>query len=166
MRTLLSVLAVGLLVLVAAPQNALACHQGTPHGNETNCDGTGAPGSGVFQFVGFTDDVDNGLADTIDGGQGMLEMNALCRDDFGPEARMCLDREFWLSPNAEAPATDDAWLHVAVNQSFTGSSPTNSCGGWSSSNSSGVGSTVLTTGLPARSTCNTFRPITCCAPAQ
>ena len=56
LRTLLSALAVGLLVLAAAPQIALACHQGVPHGNEISCDGAGAPGSGVFQFVGFTDD--------------------------------------------------------------------------------------------------------------
>jgi len=44
MRTLLSVLAVGLFVLVATPQNAVACHKGDPgipHGNQTTCDGVG-----------------------------------------------------------------------------------------------------------------------------
>ncbi len=46
MRTLLSALSVGLFALVAAPQNALACHKGdpgVPHGTQTNCDGDGAP---------------------------------------------------------------------------------------------------------------------------
>ena len=46
MRTLLLVLAVGLFVLVATPQNALACHKGdpgVPHGNQTTCDGMPPP---------------------------------------------------------------------------------------------------------------------------
>ena len=161
----ISVLAVGLLVLVARAPDALACHQGVPHGNEASCDGAGAPGSGVFQFVGFTDDVPNALADTIDGGQGMLAMHELCQDDYGPDARMCLDREFWLSPNAEAPTASAAWLHEAANQPFTGFTSTSSCFGWSESNSPTFGSAVLTTGLPIRATCDVPRPVTCCAPA-
>ena len=165
MRTLLSALVAGLFVLASAPKAALACHQGTPHDNETSCDGAGA--SGVIQFVGFTDDVTNALADTINGGQGMLEMNALCQDDFGPEARMCLDREFWLSPNAEAPTTSAAWLHETVgttNTGFIGIGRSTSCAGWSS----GVtGSVVTATGLADNNaSCVILRPVTCCAPAQ
>ena len=41
MRTLLTALAVGLFALFAAPQNAVACHKGTPHGSETSCDDGG-----------------------------------------------------------------------------------------------------------------------------
>jgi hypothetical protein len=37
------VLAVGLLVLAAAPQNALAGHKGTPHGADTSCGGGEPP---------------------------------------------------------------------------------------------------------------------------
>ena len=50
MHTLLSVLAVGLFVLVAAPQNALACHKGDPgipHGAQTSCDGLPPPSGGI-----------------------------------------------------------------------------------------------------------------------
>ena len=47
MRTLLTALAVGLFALFAAPQNAVACHKGTPHGSETSCDDGGTPTSRV-----------------------------------------------------------------------------------------------------------------------
>ena len=40
----------------------------------------------------------------------MIAMHALCQLDFGLDARMCTDEEFWLSPNAEAPM-NDAWIH-------------------------------------------------------
>ena len=43
LATLLVGLAVGLLVLTAAPQNALACHKGTPHGADTSCGGGEPP---------------------------------------------------------------------------------------------------------------------------
>ena len=56
--------------------------------------------SDVFRFVGYTDDATNAEPDTIDGGQGLLAMHALCQDDFTLDARMCTSKEFWLSPNA------------------------------------------------------------------
>jgi hypothetical protein len=46
MRPRLSALVAGLLVLAAAPQNALAWHKGDPgipHGNQTTCDGPPPP---------------------------------------------------------------------------------------------------------------------------
>jgi len=43
LATLLLGLAVGLLALGAAPQNALACHKSTPHGAVISCDGGGPP---------------------------------------------------------------------------------------------------------------------------
>ena len=163
MRTLFLVLVVGLFVLVAAPQNALACNQGIPHGNQASCDGTGSTGSVAVQFVGYTDDVTNTLANTINGGQGMLAMHGLCQDDFEADARMCLDWEFWLSPNAEAPATSDAWLH---DTGFIGLGLTTSCGGWSSG-TAGTGSVMTATGLAnSNASCAILRPVTCCAPIQ
>jgi hypothetical protein len=168
MHTLLRALAMGLLVLAAAPRIALACHQGIPHGNQASCDGTGSTGSVAVQFIGYTDDVMNALADTIDGGQGMLAMHALCQDDFGADARMCLDWEFWLSPNAEAPATEDAWLHGTSGVGpldFIGRGTGQACVGWTDVTNQGI--TVTPTGLPNRfATCNGLRPVTCCAPAQ
>ena len=154
MRTLLSVLAASFFVLAAVPQNALACHQSVPHGNETSCDGAGAPGAGVYQFVGFTDDVPT-ASDTISGGQGMLAMNALCQDDFGENARMCTSEEFWLSPKAAAAA--DSWLLKHCTSEATASSTI-----W--------GLVVTPDGKPATapaiSGCETVRPVTCCAPLQ
>ena len=59
MRTLFLVLAVGLLALAAAPQNALACHKETPHGAVISCDGGGNGGiDGMIVFV---------TSDTYDG---------------------------------------------------------------------------------------------------
>ncbi len=46
--------------------------------------------SNEFRFIGFTDDAFNGLLDTIVGDEGMLAMHALCQDDFGLDARMCI----------------------------------------------------------------------------
>ncbi|MEE9589590.1 MAG: hypothetical protein V3V97_16395 [Hyphomicrobiaceae bacterium] len=46
--------------------------------------------SNEFRFIGFTDDAFNGLPDSIDGVEGMLAMHALCQDDSGPDARMCI----------------------------------------------------------------------------
>jgi hypothetical protein len=46
----------------------------------------GAAPSNESRFIGFTDDVTNALADTINGGQGMLAMHELCQDDFGHSA--------------------------------------------------------------------------------
>ncbi len=53
MRALLSVLAVGLLVLVARAPDALACHKGDPsipHGAQTTCNG----GASTFKVVFVT----------------------------------------------------------------------------------------------------------------
>lgn len=58
----------------------------------------GRAASGVFRFIGFTDDATNALPDTIDGGQGMLAMHALCQDDFGVNARMCTSKDFGCRP--------------------------------------------------------------------
>jgi hypothetical protein len=55
-----------------------------------NPPGGGPTPSNEFRFIGFTDDAFNGFPDTIDGDEGMLAMHALCQDDFGPDARMCI----------------------------------------------------------------------------
>ncbi len=111
MRALFSALAVGLLVLGSGSAMAQQSQGEPPF----------PPGAGVDQFVGFTDDVPT-ATDTINGGQGMLAMHALCHDDFGPDARMCTSKEFWLSPNAEAPGAS-AWMHAVGSGSFSRHSP-------------------------------------------
>ena len=125
--------------------------------------------SDVFRFVGFTDDTADAGLDVIDGGQGMLAMHALCQDEFSLDARMCTSKEFWLSPNAEAPSFADAWLHSdrqGSSNDFTGIVINFNCLGWSASGfSTGYG--VTTAGKPAIGlSCAIDRPVTCCAPAQ
>ncbi len=144
MRALFSALAVGLLVLGSGSAMAQQSQGEPPF----------PPGAGVYQFVGFTDDVPT-ATDTINGGQGMLAMHALCQDDFGPDARMCTSEEFWLSPNAAAAA--DSWLLKHCTSEATASSTI-----W--------GLVVTPDGKPATapaiSGCETVRPVTCCTPLQ
>jgi len=102
----------------------------------------------------------------------MIDMHALCQDDFGPDTRMCTSEEFWLSPNAEAPAAD-AWLHftyLGTNTDFSGlegAASTLTCGGWKSPSANQRGLVVTTAGkadLPMG--CDMLRPVTCCEPIQ
>ena len=114
-----------------------------------------AGASNEFRFIGFTGDATNALPDTIDSGQGMLAMHALCQDDFGENARMCTSEEFWLSPNAAAAA--NSWL-------------LKHCTSWATASSTIWGLVVTPDGKPATapaiSGCETVRPVTCCAPLQ
>ncbi len=85
MRSLstLATLLLGLAVAFWAPATKAHC----PHGGDATHEhcGGGAPAtSNEFRFTGFTDETFNGEPDTIDGGQGMIAMHALCQDDFGP----------------------------------------------------------------------------------
>ena len=108
MRILLSALAVSLFALFAfaAPQNALACHNGTPHGSEASCDGGGTPTSRIV-FV------------TSDHYDSALEPRPLpCVGEVGVSAGDCiceyhadqagLDGTFlaWLSDSNSSPAAD------------------------------------------------------------
>ena len=171
MRSLstLATLLLGLAVVFWAPAAKAHC----PHGNDANHERCGpAAASNEFRFTGFTDETFNGEPDTIDGGQGMIAMHALCQDDFGLDARMCTGEEFWLSPNAEAPSAD-AWLHNKPFQStafsptdFTGfAHPNENCRGWTIT-AGGVAAIVTTDGKPAIVSCDIARPVTCCAPIQ
>ena len=87
-----------------------------------------------------------------------------CQDDFSLDARMCTGKEFWLSPNAEAPAFVGAWIHSV---GFIGIGPS-TCSGWRNTGSNGM--VVMTDGKPSNlavdAGCGTARPVTCCAPAQ
>ena len=110
--------------------------------------------SNDFQFVGFS-------TGTIDGVQGMIAMHAKCQEDFGASARMCTGEEFWLSPNATAPAAI-AWVHSV---GFIGlSQGRSSCNGWTSTGDNGQG--VTTSGKPSGLLCDVARPVTCCAPLR
>ncbi len=81
-------------------------------------------------------------------------------------------KEFFLSPNAEAP-TADAWIHNTITTvtadgdlDFTGfASAVINCGGWTVT--AGIGSLVTVDGKSGRTVnpdCNTLRPVTCCVP--
>jgi hypothetical protein len=171
----LATLLVGLASVFLAPAAKADCpHNGTDF-DHPHCDGGEPPApSNEFRFIGFTNDATNALADTIDGGQGMLAMHALCQDDFGPDARLCTSEEFWLSPNAEAP-TVNSWLHSVGpggTSDFMASSITRkSCQGWATSSDQGTGMVVKPDGKPEFSSllhagCDVARPVTCCAPLQ
>jgi len=164
MRSLstLATLLLGLAVVFWAPAAKADCPHG---GTNDHCGGAAPSTSNEFRFVGFTDEVDNGLPDTIDGGQGMLDMHALCQDDFGLDSKMCTSEEFWQSPNASAPApTAKAWLHDKPAIGFIGTSVGINCNGWT--NTSGGGPVVTSDGKPEGSNCSDLHPVTCCAPIQ
>ena len=135
--------------------------------------GSGGSTSNVFRFIGYTDDATNTLPDAIDGGQGLLAMHALCQDDFGPEARTCTSREFWLSPNAEAHQDDliYTWLHpdrVTNNLDFSGvvtASDSSSCSAWTRPEDN-IRALSVNQGKSRLAACDILRPVTCCAPVQ
>ena len=158
MRTLatLAILLVGLPFVFGAPAAKAHC----PHnGDDTHAHcGDGEPPAPAplneFRFIGFTGDATNALPDTIDSGQGMLAMHALCQDDFGENARMCTSEEFWLSPNAAAAA--NSWL-------------LKHCTSWATASSTIWGLVVKPDGKPSKGMgedCDIARPVTCCAPIQ
>ena len=146
MRTLstLATLLLGLAFVFLAPTAKADC----PHGGTNDHCGGGEPpaASNEFRFIGFTDTDD--VNHTIDGGQGMLAMHALCQDDFGPDARMCTDKEFWLSPNAEAPAFASSWLHPVLGSSDFLRHTSGNCGAWSSPLSTARGRVITPDGTP------------------
>ena len=121
--------------------------------------GTLAPVS-TSPFVGFS-------TGTINGGQGMLEMHALCQADFGSSARLCTSKEFFLSPTATAPTTD-SWCHPSPGgqfgqYDFTGmflSADGSTCDGWG--NTSGSGFLIRSVGRPGTGACSVARPVACC----
>lgn len=147
--------------------NALTGHVVSLHERLVTVENSPAPPSDIFRFVGFTDETTNALADTIVGTQGMIAMNALCQDDFGPNSRMCLSKEFWRSPNAAAPAAH-AWVHSSFvgfsDVTLMGSDPADfTCNGWDG----GIaGLTVTTSGKSKIALCSFARPVTCCALVQ
>lgn len=109
-------------------------------------------------FVGFT-------TTTIDGGQGMLQMHALCQIDHGPSARMCTSKEFWLSPKAIAPTASAAWLHPTSFNDTLGdfSLADRACFGWTGVTSpSASGLIVAITGKPSFASCDSQLLVTCC----
>ncbi len=110
MRTLLSALAVGLLVLVAAPQNALACHKGDPgipHGNQTTCDGL--PPLSVTKIVFITSTI---FADGNLG--GIVGADAECQA-LADAASLSGTFLAWLSDSlGNSPATDPNFVKSEV----------------------------------------------------
>ncbi len=106
MRMLLSVLAVSLFALFAfaAPQNALACHKGTPHGSEASCDGGVTPTSRIV-FV-TSDHYDGALDPDPDNcGDGVAGGDCICQYHAN-EAGLTGTFFAWLSDSTSSPATD------------------------------------------------------------
>ncbi len=117
MHTLLSVLAVGLLVLVAAPQNALACHKGDPgipHGAQTSCDGPLPPSGDQDFFLEFNDgDV------VILGTSGPLTVTAECFLDQGGinsnvRIRVTSSEADWFAAQQSGPLAANVVVTVAT----------------------------------------------------
>ena len=101
----------------------------------------------AFSFVGYTDKFS-------DGGQGKVALDALCQDDFSPDARMCEGWEFFMAENPPRPTvSDSAWINTD-----------NNCRNWTDT----VAKTdflVTRNGRPPNQTsCLTRRPVTCCVP--
>ena len=99
-------------------------------------------------------------------------MHALCQAEveFGPNARTCTSKEFWLSPNAEIPTTGSAWMMASLvggdKLDFTGRVRTTNCSHWNSPNVGTRGLAVTTTGVSLLESCDVPRLVTCCAPIQ
>ncbi len=105
MRTLLSALVVGLFVLVAAPQNAVACHKGTPHGMETSCDGAGTPTTKLVFLTSATYDGNDfgGLSGADDECQALADAAGLSGDFRA-----------WISDSFSSPASDGTFVQSDV----------------------------------------------------
>ena len=175
MRTLFLGLAVGLLALAAAPQNALACHKDNPHGANTTCDGGESPdledlenrvtdledalsSLEAFVFVGFSMTEVNPITDT----PGFPGMHAVCQETFGPVSRLCTAREYALSLNVVgAPTVDGAWVHPGEPFGRAGAD----CLGWAPVPQNSGGTIVTKGGGFKEITCNTTIPVTCCGAA-
>ena len=119
----------------------------------------------VYRFADFSSAM-------VLGGVGFPSMHAACQLDFGPDARMCTSKEFWLSPNATESLTR-AWLHPRIvgggNEfaEFATARGANNCLGWSDSTFDRRGFTVGENGhFFTVDRCITPRPVTCCVPAQ
>ena len=119
----------------------------------------------VYRFADFSSAM-------VLGGVGFPSMHAACQLDFGPDARMCTSKEFWLSPNATESLTR-AWLHPRIvgggNAAFEfgASDLLATCArGWRDSTNNNRGLTVGENGHFFQDFCGTPRPVTCCAPAR
>ena len=161
MRSLstLATLLLGLAVVFWAPAAKADC----PHNNDDthqHCGGGAPATSNEFRFIGFTDTDD--VNHTIASDQGMILMHALCQDDFGPNSRMCTSEEFWLSPNAEAPAAQSSWF---LTDGVTGGNQ-HTCNAWTSTTDGIFGLVVTTDGKTGKGGCDVAHPVTCCRQIQ
>ena len=130
----------------------------------------------VYRFAGYS-------TQNLDGANGLVGMYQECQTDFGVEARMCSDQEFFNSPNISAPITR-AWVQPTKLIPDGVTTPATAtigmywlfdyayinCRGWTSNSSIHLGSIVGTsTSAPniggfGRENCNLSRQVTCCTP--
>ena len=133
---------------------AVDCEANPTH---PQCSGGSGSAAGPYGFVGYS-------SGTTDGSPGPVAMYAFCQADFGPNARVCTTREFWLSPTTELPDSE-AWVFQAdLNWNNIGVSGGN-CFLWT--DTSVVGQTIAK--IPPSSSfesCTSILPVTCCAPLQ
>jgi hypothetical protein len=122
-------------------------------------DGSNSQSAKAMSFVGFSDESQSALKDVTDGRWPISALHELCRDDFGPTARMCTTREFVQSPERRGSSTPSWIIPHLVMESGAGSDQLY-CG-----EASGAGLVVLTNGRLHEGLCDVARPVTCCAPA-
>jgi len=152
-----TMLAAGFVFLLSGASIA----QGKPPGS-----GSGGSATGPFEFVGFT-------SVTTDGDATQPGMHQLCQDAFGAEfgddnVRACTTREWILSPTAEVPFGDDAWvIPVQLTGDFIGVS--HNCETWTNGVSTGLDGQVIqgtnraSAGRIDTLQCTNSVPVTCCA---
>ena len=118
-----------------------------------------APKSGVFEFVGYSSTPRNGV-------DGIRAMYGACQDDFGLDARVCTQTEFFQSPNVEIPSSS-AWLGSSTIPTSGGT-----CNYWGTSVPLlGTGQVVVDFEASGKirllaEVCASELPVTCCARLQ
>lgn len=132
-----------------------------------------------YQWVGATSVAFNGGGDdgTAPLPRGIIIMNAQCRADFGPGARMCSSLEIlesttinpndipvegcWIRPTYQPVGPASSLNLVDVSGVAGGTSDPMTCGGW---RGAGSGLSLLQLGAIVKSPCSEFRPVACCKP--
>ena len=100
---------------------------------------------GPFQFAGYSSMMTSGFV-------GLQAINETCQFDFGPEARVCTETEFFESPNAAAPS-GPAWVGV------------DKCAFWTDAGGGEASTVIDVSGKIAFSNSKCFNDafVTCCA---
>ena len=129
-------------------------------GRVTALEGNGNGQGGPLVFVGYS-------METVTGHEGIVGLTQACHGDFGTTSRVCTSKEFILSSDIEAPASD-AWVNpyfIENEIDFSGQDgpPNGSCNSWGAGGNLGLA--IRSNGAFVQATCDNSRSVTCCAPA-